>query len=67
MKLNSIIISLILILITSCSGKQIVSGNLPDIERLTLLEIGKDNKESVKISSELPHLKEHLEIILIIM
>ena len=48
MKLNSIIISLILILITSCSGKQIVSGNLPDIERLTLLELGKDNKESVK-------------------
>ena len=37
-----------LILITSCSGKQIVSGNLPDIERLTLLELGKDNKESVK-------------------
>ncbi len=40
-------IFLIVVFITSCAGKQIVSGNLPDLQRLSLLEIGKDNKESV--------------------
>ena len=41
-------IFLLILFITSCSGKQIVSGNLPDLQRLSLLEIGKDNKKSVE-------------------
>ena len=47
MKFNSILLIISLIFIISCSGKQIVSGNLPDLERLSLLQIGKDNKKTV--------------------
>ena len=49
MKLNNIVsLFFLLIFITSCSGKQIISGNLPDLERLSLLKLGKDNKNSTK-------------------
>ena len=49
MKLNNILLLFfLLIFITSCSGKQIISGNLPDLERLSLLKLGKDNKNSTK-------------------
>ena len=44
MKLSNIFFIILLIFIISCSGKQIVSGNLPDLERLSLLKLGKDNK-----------------------
>ena len=47
MKLSNIFLIISLIFIISCSGKQIVSGNLPDLERLSLLKLGKDNKKSV--------------------
>lgn len=47
MKLSNIFLIILLIFIISCSGKQIVSGNLPDLERLSLLKLGKDNKKSV--------------------
>ena len=47
MKFSNIFLIILLISITSCSGKQIVSGNLPDLERLSLLKLGKDNKNSV--------------------
>lgn len=47
MKFNNILLIISSIFIISCSGKQIVSGNLPDLERLSLLELGKDNKKSV--------------------
>ena len=47
MKLSNIFLIILLISIISCSGKQIVSGNLPDLDRLSLLQLGKDNKKSV--------------------
>ena len=47
MKFNNILLIISFIFIISCSGKQIVSGNLPDIDRLSLLKIGKDNKKTV--------------------
>ena len=46
-KFKNIYLIISLIFIISCSGKQIVSGNLPDLERVSLLTIGKDTKKSV--------------------
>ena len=66
MKLSNIFFILLFIFIISCSGKQIVSGNLPDIDKLSLLELGKDNKKSVVNLLGTHHLKARLVIIRII-
>ena len=33
--------------LSSCASKKIVNGNLPDSEKLSILKVGKDNKDSV--------------------
>ena len=34
--------------LTSCISKKIVSGNLPDAEKVSILKIGKDDKNSIR-------------------
>ena len=66
MKLSNIFFIISLIFIISCSGKQIVNGNLPDLERLSLLKLGEDNKKSVVNLLGSPSFKGALVIIRII-
>ena len=45
---NSFLIFISAIILSSCVSKKIVNGNLPDAETISLLKIGKDDKNSIR-------------------
>ena len=54
------------LLLCSCISQKLVHGNLPDAQLVSLLDVGKDNKDSTKKYWVNQLLKEFLEIILTI-
>lgn len=45
--MRKLIYCFIIVLLSSCTSKKIINGNLPDADTLSLLKIGKDDKTSV--------------------
>ena len=41
------VLSIFFLIVTSCASKKIVNGNLPDVDSVSILKIGKDDKSSI--------------------
>ena len=45
--MKKLIYCFVIIILSSCASKKIINGNLPDADTLSILKIGKDDKQSV--------------------